>query len=90
MSENRHIYVIEAYGYDDRETHILSHKEDMSDEKFLEIVKKAQKMSTKYERYGYSQNVLECLVNDFGFEHFHYPCVDIGCSVKSDVESFKD
>ena len=39
MTEKRYIYVIEAYGYSDFETHILSHKTSMSDKTFFKIVK---------------------------------------------------
>lgn len=44
MTEKRYIYVIEAYGYSDFGTHILSHKTSMSDDMFFDIVKKAQKL----------------------------------------------
>ena len=91
MSE-RFFYGIGAYGYEDYEEHILFHTQKFSYDEFLEIVKEAQKKSKKYHSYSYSQNVLNCLCEEFGFEKLGYPLVDIGCSRKSEVtlERFND
>ena len=96
MTKKRYIYVIEAYGYSDFETTILSHKTLMSDKMFFDIVKKAQKLcETKnylsHKRYTtYARNMVTCLCEEFGFEEFDYPCVDIGCSSKSKCAMFID
>lgn len=96
MTEKRYIYVIEAYGYSDFETTILSHKTLMSDKMFFDIVKKAQKLC-KTKNYishklytDYSSNMIACLCEEFGFETFDYPCVHIGCSSKSKCTMFID
>lgn len=96
MTEKRYIYVIEAYAYSDFETTILSHKTSMSDKMFFKIVKKAQKMC-KNKNYipermytDYASNMVACLCQEFGFETFDYPCVDIGCNAKSKCVMFID
>lgn len=89
MTEKRYIYVIEAYAYSDFETRILSHKTSMSNKTFFDIVKKAQKLcETKNyvqdRRYvDYSDNMVACLCQEFGFEQFDFPRVHIGVSSKS-------
>ena len=94
MTEKRYIYVIEAYGYSDFETTILSHKTLMSDRMFFDIVKKAQELcKTKnylqHNRYSdYAENMITCLCEEFGFEKFDYPCVYIGCTTQSKCSMF--
>ena len=94
MTEKRYIYVIEAYGYSDFETTILSHKTLMSDRMFFDIVKKAQELcKTKnylqHNRYSdYAENMITCLCEEFGFEEFNYPCVHIGCTTQSKCSMF--
>ena len=96
MTEKRYIYVIEAYGYSDFETHILSHKTKMSNKMFLDVVKKAQKLceNKNYIAYkgitDYSANMIACLCQDFGFETFDYPCIHIGCTTKSKCSMWTD
>lgn len=90
--KKRYIYVIEAYGYSDFETHILSHETKMSDKTFFDIVKKAQRLckTENYSPYDYSSNVIACLCSEFGFETFDFPCVHIGCSTKSKCSMWTD
>ena len=96
MTEKRYIYVIEAYGYSDFETNILSHTRLMSDKMFFDIVKKAQRLcKTKnylqHNRYtDYARNMIACLCEEFGFEEFDYPCVHIGCTTQSKCSMFID
>ena len=94
MTKKRYIYVIEAYGYSNFETNILSHKTLMSDEEFLDVVKKAQELcETKnyipHKPYtDYARNMIACLCGEFGFEEFDYPCVHIGCTTQSKCSMF--
>ena len=89
MTQKRYIYVIEAYGYSDFETTILSHKTLMSDKMFFDTVKKAQELceTKNYIQNGtytdYARNMIVCLCEEFGFEEIVYPCVYIGCGSKS-------
>lgn len=93
MTEKKYIYVIDAYAYSDFERHILSHKSSMSKKTFFDIVKKAQKLceTKKYTQrryYDYSENMIACLCQEFGFEQLDYPVVHIGCNTKSKCSMF--
>ena len=79
------IYEVGAYEYSDFTSVILTHETEYSEEEFKVLVKKARNI-IKNDDGVYLDNVINALINYFGFKRPDYPYVYIGSDIGDKIE----